>query len=45
LFTCVNAHDELNEGGEREQKEDGGEGDVVRKVDSPALVAFELDLK
>ena len=41
----VHAHDQLDEGGEGEQEEDGGEGNVVREVDRRALGALELDLQ
>ena len=38
------AHDELYERGERDDEEDGGEGDVVGEVDHLARLALELDL-
>ena len=41
---CVNAHDQLNEAGQSQQKEDGGKCHMVGKVDSLALVALELNL-
>ena len=40
----VHAHDQLDERGQRQQEEDGGEGHVVREVDRGALLALELDL-
>lgn len=44
MFTCVDAHDKLDEDDEREQEVDGGEGDVVREVDALALRPLEADL-
>jgi len=41
----VHAHDQLDERGEGEREEDGGEGHVVRQVDRRALRALELDLQ
>ena len=41
----VHAHHQLDEGGEGEREEDGGEGHVVGEVDRGALGALELDLQ
>ena len=45
FLTRVDAHDQLYEGRERQQEEDGGEGDVVSGVGDVAGGAVELDLQ
>ncbi len=44
-LTCVNAHDQLYEGGEGQQGEDGGKRHVVREVDHAALGSLEANLR
>ena len=44
-LTGMNAHDELDEGCEGQEEEDGGECDMVGIVDGFALRALELDLQ